>query len=253
MLLCKIYLLQSVQAGLCAVKGFVIPALQQPMMASKSHSGFPDILEAGSPSGRRNDDAARLVGYFHGIGVAKDIIETIMLPWAQRCTPPFDRKELRTVIQSIGQYRQLAKNHGVIDPPVMTQAGTATKYSWPDLGIDVLTSKTTDSFTYGILGEVEVQTNNLISIPKYLFGPVDVSWKDVASVSRLTEQLEKRMFGPPWKQMIGDVARLTVGQFTQGAQWVKLREAPRSQQMGYAHRPLLLAKEPTLWFSAGGG
>lgn len=212
-----------------------------------------DIIANGSPSGRRNDDAARLVGYFWNTGVPKDIIETILLPWSERCNPPFDRKELKTVINSIGSYRQMAKSHGVLDPPVMTSSGTGIKYTWHDLGIDIVVSKLVDHQTYGILGEVEVHTNNIISIPKFLYGPVDVSFKDLMQISRLVQELENRMFGPPWKQMVSDLSRLTVGQFTQGRPWVKLREAPRAQQMGYAHKPLLLAKEPTLWFSAGGG
>lgn len=227
--------------------------ISEQVAASGKPQWVADLIGRGSPSGRRNDDAARLVGYFHGTGVAKDIIETILLPWSERCTPPFDRKELRTVINSVCQYRQLAKSHGVLEPPLMTQAGTGQKYSWPDLGIDMVVSKTTDHSTYGVIGELEVQTVNIMTLPKYLFGPVDVSWKDVGQLSRLCGELEKRMFGPPWKQMVSDVARLTVGQFTQGAAWIRLREAPRSQQMGFAHRPLLLAKEPTLWFSAGGG
>lgn len=212
-----------------------------------------DLIANGSPSGRRNDDAARLVGYFWGIGVAKDIIESIMIPWSERCNPPFDIKELKVVIGSICNYRQLAKSHGVLDPPVLTSSGTGFKYTWHDLGIDMVVSKLIDHQTYGILGELEVHTNGIISIPKYLYGPMDVSFKDVMQISRLVQELENRMFGPPWKQMVGDMARLTVGQFTQGRPWVVLRDAPRAQQMGYAHKPLLLAKEPTLWFSAGGG
>lgn len=212
-----------------------------------------DLIDNGSPSGRRNDDAARLVGYFWGIGVAKDIIATILKPWAERCKPPFDVKELRTVINSVGNYRQMAKNHGILEPPTMTSTGTGWKYSWHDLGIDMIVSRLIDHQTYGILGELEVHTNGIVSIPKYLYGPIDVSFKDAMQLSRLSQELEKRLFSPPWTQMVGDMARLTVGQFTQGQPWVVLREAPRSAQMGYAHKPLLLAKEPTLWFSAGGG
>jgi hypothetical protein len=212
-----------------------------------------ELIASGSPSGRRNEDAARLVGYFWGHGVSKDIIEAIIAPWAERCQPPFSMRELKTVIRSISSYQQMAKNHGVIDPPILTSSGTGYKYSWHNLGIDMLVSKLMDSERYGIIGELEVHTSGIISLPKYLYGPIDVSFKDSRAIATLVSELEKRMFGPPWKQMVGDMARLTVGQFTQGQPWVVLRDAPRALQSGYAHKPLLLAKEPTLWFSAGGG
>jgi len=212
-----------------------------------------ELISTGSPSGRRNEDAARLVGYFWGRNIGKDIIEQIITPWAERCQPPFSMRELKTVVRSICSYQQLAKNHGVLDPPVMTSSGIGYKYTWPSLNIDMLLSKLMDSERHGVVGELEVHTNGIISLPKYLYGPIDVALKDSRMISTLVSELEKRMFGPPWKQMVGDMARLTVGQFSQGSPWVLLRDAPRAQQMGYAHKPLLLSKEPTLWFSAGGG
>jgi len=212
-----------------------------------------DLIANGSPSGTRNPDAARLVGYFWNKGIGKDIIETIMSPWATRCQPPFAMRELQTVIRSICSYQQMAKSHGVVDPPTMSSSGTGMKYTWHTFKVDIIISKLMDTDRFGLVGEWEIQTNGIPSLPKYLYGPIAVTMKDGQKLSALVAELEKRMFGPPWRQMVSDVARLSIGQFTRGQPWSLLREAPRAQQMGYAHRPLLLAKEPTLWFSAGGG
>lgn len=212
-----------------------------------------DLVLRGSQSGRRNEDAARLVGYFWNKGIGKDIIEQIIAPWAERCKPPMDARELKTVIRSICSYQQNARSHGVTDPPVMTSSGTGIKYSWHIMKVDIIVSKMMETERYGLIGEIEVHTNGLMGVPHYLYGPVNIVFKDGRVTTAIVSELEKRMFGPAWRQMINDVVRLSVTQFSRGENWTLLREATRSTQQGFAHRPLLLAKEPTLWFSAGGG
>lgn len=252
-----------IEAPLAACPGWIVrgessksesEADTAPISSEKTRPQWvSDLIANGSPSGTRNPDAARLVGYFWSKGIGKDIIETIMSPWAARCQPPFAMRELQTVIRSICSYQQLAKSHGVVDPPTMSSSGTGMKYTWHTFKVDIIISKLMDTDRFGLVGEWEIQTNGIPSLPKYLYGPIAVTMKDGQKLSALVAELEKRMFGPPWRQMISDVARLSIGQFTRGQPWSLLREAPRAQQMGYAHRPLLLAKEPTLWFSAGGG
>jgi len=212
-----------------------------------------DLILNGSSSGRRNEDAARLVGYFWNKGVGKDIIEQIIAPWAERCKPPFDLRELRVVIRSICSYQQNARSHGVVDPPVMTSSGTGIKYSWHTLKVDIVVSRMQETDRYGLIGDVEVHTNGIPALPHFLYGPSEVSFKDGRAITALIAELEKRMYGPTWRQMISDVARLSISQFSRGENWTLLRDAPRSKAQGFAHKPLLLAKEPTLWFSAGGG
>lgn len=221
--------------------------------ASTRPQWVSELLATGSPSGRRNEDAARLVGFFWNRNVAKDIIEQIISPWADRCQPPFSRRELQTVIRSICSYQQTVKSFGIVDAPTLTSSGTGLKYTWHTLRVDVVVSKLMDTDRYGLVGEVQVHTNGIPSLPKYLYGPVDVQFKEPRSLASLVQELEKRMHGPPWKQMITDVARLSINEISHGQPWTLLRDGPRAQSNGYAHKPLLLAKEPTLWFSAGGG
>jgi len=226
---------------------------EQPANGQQRPEWVTDLLQNGSPSGRRNDDAARLVGYFHSKQITRDIIEKIVAPWAELCNPPFSLRELKTVIRSVTSYRQTAANHGIVDPPDMVSSPSGFKFSWHQFRIEVLISKITDHERYGIIGELEIRTNGIPTLPKHLFGPIDISLKNAQSLATLINECEKRMFGPPWKQMIADMARLTLSQFSQGEPWSLLREAPRAQSLGFAHKPLLLAREPTLWFSAGGG
>lgn len=212
-----------------------------------------DLLDKGSPAGRRNQDAARLVGYFHSKHLTRDIIFKIMTPWAQMCQPPFDNRELNQVIRSVTQYQQVAKQHGIADPPTMTPGGDGIKFAWAQYNIDIIVSKMSDSERYGMVARVDVRTNNIPGVPKYLYGPVDISLRSTQSLSGLVQQCADRMHGPPWKQIINDMSRLSVTEFSNGPKWIMLRDAPRAKFMGFAHKPLLLAKEPTLWFSAGGG
>ena len=63
-----------------------------------------DMLINGVEEGRRNQCAASLVGHFHRLGESDQNIETILTPFAENCTPPMDKRELRRVIQSVSRY-----------------------------------------------------------------------------------------------------------------------------------------------------
>ena len=223
-----------------------VPTDTQPMWVR-------NLLMNGSPSGRRNQDAARLVGYFHNRNVSRDIIEQIVLPWAEKCQPPFDLKELKTVIRSVSSYQAMARSRGVAEPPVMTTTGVGWKFYWDSLNIDIEVSRLIETDRNGLVGEIEIHTNDIPGVPKYLMGPIDFPFKDGRAQGALIQQLDKRMHGPPWSQLVTDFSRLVIGQFSKGSEWQLLREANRAISFGYAYRPILLAKEPTLWFSAGGG
>ena len=82
-----------------------IELASQPETVSRSSSDQPnwvtDLLDQGSGQGRRNDDAARIVGYFRKKDLPKDIVQRAMMPWADKCTPPFGINELDQVIDGI--------------------------------------------------------------------------------------------------------------------------------------------------------
>ena len=214
------------------------------------------LLTHGSASGRRNADAARLVGYFSSHDLKPDVIESILLSWAERCQPPFEQRELRVVIRSVSSYRQMAKARGVVDIPIMTSTGVGWNFSWDALQISIDVSRLVESTRWGVVGEVQVYTSSAafgISNKNDVYGPIDYAFKSAQAQSQMINALEAKMNGLPWSQIVTDFSRLVVSQFNKGNEWLLLRDAPRAIAHGYAFRPFLLAKEPTLWFSAGGG
>ena len=232
--------------------GFDEDAPNLPVQAGSPPGWVSDLLLNGSPSGRRNADAAKLVGYFWNRQVPADIIMNVITPWAERCQPPMDIREMKTVVKSVCSYQQMARNRGVVDPPVMSTTGVGWRFAWDKLGIDIEISRLAESERFGLVGEIEIHTS-IPAFPKYLYGPSDYAFKSGQAQAQLIQELNKRMNGPQWAQILTDMSRLVIGQFSKGSEWQLLREANRSVSFGYAYKPVLLAKEPTLWFSAGGG
>ncbi|NBR29327.1 MAG: hypothetical protein EBT83_13080, partial [Betaproteobacteria bacterium] len=56
-------------------------------------------------------------------------------------------------------------------------------------------SKINDHERYGIIGEIEIRTNGIPTLPRHLFGPIDISLKNAQSLATLINECEKRMFG----------------------------------------------------------
>lgn len=75
----------------------------QHSVAAQRDSWITEALQ-GVPESQRNDTAARLAGYFHAKGFPEDIILSIMIPWAQRCSPPMNEYELARTVQSVTRY-----------------------------------------------------------------------------------------------------------------------------------------------------
>jgi hypothetical protein len=58
-------------------------------------------LMRGVAQGERDDACTQLAGYYLGKGVPADIVESILVPWGQRCNPTFPRSDILKVIGSI--------------------------------------------------------------------------------------------------------------------------------------------------------
>ncbi len=76
------------------------PAGEQPSWVSDLLAS--GAVESGSPP--RNAAATSLAGYFHRQGVPSDIIEAILTPFAEKCSPPLPLRELNKIIQSVSKY-----------------------------------------------------------------------------------------------------------------------------------------------------
>lgn len=73
--------------------------------SSHSSSQWAEMLEKGSPEGRRHSDAVSLVGHFHGEGLTGEEIEIVLSSWMEKSNRgaghEFDSDELKSVIESI--------------------------------------------------------------------------------------------------------------------------------------------------------
>lgn len=67
-------------------------------------SWIATALREGARVGGRNAQGAKLAGYFHSRGIPDDIVEAILLGWAERCVPPLPIRELEGIIKSVGRY-----------------------------------------------------------------------------------------------------------------------------------------------------
>lgn len=79
------------------------PAVSHPAPAPDNPGWVTEALR-GAPDHERNHTATRLAGYFHSKGLPKDVVYAMLVPFAQRCTPPMDERELWATVQSVERY-----------------------------------------------------------------------------------------------------------------------------------------------------
>ena len=81
----------------------VNPGLQ-PALTDNADGWIVEALK-GVGEGKRNYTATRLAGYLHGnLNLSRDIIRGFLVPWADRCTPPYSIRELDQTINAVMQY-----------------------------------------------------------------------------------------------------------------------------------------------------
>tara|TARA_R110002033_G_scaffold115722_1_gene160211 strand:+ start:914 stop:2533 length:1620 start_codon:yes stop_codon:yes gene_type:complete len=96
-------------------------------LETEDPSWVSDLLAHGAVQGQRDQRAASLAGYFHSKGLPGDVIETIMTQFAENCTPPFDMRDLRKVIQSVSRYE--VEDKGAVSDQIR-QWITETNGTW---------------------------------------------------------------------------------------------------------------------------
>lgn len=69
---------------------------EEPNWITKEYSGVTE--------GYRDDAAAALAGFLHNKHIQSDIIETLLTPFANNCTPPYPIEDLRKTIKSVSRY-----------------------------------------------------------------------------------------------------------------------------------------------------
>tara|TARA_R110002020_G_scaffold341992_1_gene556525 strand:- start:879 stop:3029 length:2151 start_codon:yes stop_codon:yes gene_type:complete len=118
------------------------PSVKDKSSTQEKPQWVADALANGVSSGRRNDVATRLAGYFHSKGIAQDIIFTMLQEFADKCTPRILPHELQTIVSSIQRYSQtniLSYQGNVVPPPLMDASNDRIRnFIWTEWGLKVL-------------------------------------------------------------------------------------------------------------------
>ncbi len=82
----------------------------------RAADGWLAIALAGAGEGQRDITCTRLAGYLLGKGVPAEATESLLLAWADRCTPPFSAEEVHKCVASI------ARREGEPEGPVLLRS-----------------------------------------------------------------------------------------------------------------------------------
>ena len=120
-------------------------SVHEPLTSKKEISKpqwVADALANGVDSGRRNDVATRLAGYFHSKGITEDIIFSTLKEFALKCTPPITEVELKGIIASISRYSQtniISYQGNVVPPPLMDSSNDRIRtFIWSEWGLKIV-------------------------------------------------------------------------------------------------------------------
>ena len=109
-----------------------------PSVTTDSPPNWVSQALQGVSEGSRDATAISLAGYFHGIGMPEDIIEAVMTPFANACTPPYPLEDLRKTVKSAARYPTISTqqsdiaNHVQEDTEQTRNLSAAIK-EWIDL------------------------------------------------------------------------------------------------------------------------
>jgi hypothetical protein len=235
---------------LVALEG--VPLALNGTMPQPLQGGSPkwvaQLLEKGSHQGKRNDETARLVGFFHSRNVPKDIIEVQLLEFAAKCTPPFSRRELQQTIESITRYHQRAFEEQITDPPAFRQDGDDYVFDWEKHLVQVRLVEVWHQRD-GLSARLEINTTRP-GIPSRVHGPVNWKLHSTSGRDTLARYLTKRI-DIDWPSILEDTVRLATRTYEEREPAVLLSEVT-AVETGYVMHPLLREEEPTIIFGDGG-
>ncbi len=79
------------------------PTRETPKGISGSEPGWVQQALKGVPEGERDNVCTRLAGYFKK-HLPQDVVLSVLIPWGERCAPPFPPQEIRKVVISVYRY-----------------------------------------------------------------------------------------------------------------------------------------------------
>lgn len=206
-------------------------------------------LSQGTPEHERNTMAARLVGYFHSLGLPKDVIREVMSAYAAKCKPPMDAREIRATIESVTRYEGRVLAARIKEPPTFTDKGDVLMYTWEQHGIVVSVGDPEQS-REGLHSDLSVES----IIPGEtgpLYGPAKFNFTSLTTRAQLVKYLDQRV-KLDWQTIIEDVARLTVAHVREGEPLLDLASYSKRERPQWLLEPFVLDDQVTILYGDGG-
>jgi hypothetical protein len=220
---------------------------------SPSLANSPDwvsrALSQGAPDHERNNTAHRLAGYFRSKGLPRDVVASLMEPFASRCQPPMELRELYQAIDSAQRYAIQVAAAGITDPPMMEERAGQVIYTWETPAVRI-TLEQVHKNKQGLMCEITVDSLG-DDTTKDVVGPVGYNMTSVSGREGLVKNLSAR-WDVDWRQILQTLSRLANEHLRAGNPIVDLREYTKRPQGIWALRPLILDDQPTIIFGAGG-
>lgn len=202
----------------------------------------------GVPEQERNHTATRLIGYFHSKGIPKDIIESQLVDFAARCTPPMSLSELRQTIDSVTRYHQRVREAQITEPPLFRQEGEDYEFHWEQHLIQVRLSEIWHQKD-GLHARLDINTTKE-GVPPKLLGAVNWNLQSTTGRESLTRYLNKRL-ELDWPSVLEDTARLAIETYQEREPGIVLSQVVPVDTVSI-FPPLLREGEPTMLFGDGG-
>ena len=238
-----------------ALSAHCIELENQPETLSRSSSDQPnwvtDLLDQGSGQGRRNDDAARLVGYFRKKDLPKDIVQRTMLPWADKCTPPFDVNELDQVIDGIWRnYRPTQavnyQDNAVSAPLINVATPRLRVLSYVDEGV-VISADRIRQVRDGVTVWLKV------SVAGYgqIYGPRRINLLSDSTMDGAKRALKRRS-DKDWDGLLESLASNIVREVDHPGELIDVTAHTMTNDSPWIYEPFLRGDNATLFYGDGG-
>ena len=210
-----------------------------------------DLIDHGSGEGVRNDDAARLVGYFRKKNLPQDIVLRTLQPWAERCQPPFQREELEKVIAGIWRnYIPTAplsyQDTAVSAPLINISTPRRRVLSFIDEGV-VISADRIRQVKDGVTVWFRVKIAGIGQI----YGPRRINLLSDSTMDGAKRALKRRA-EKDWDGILESVASHIVDEIDNPGELIDVSKHTPTSTSQWVFEPFLRASNPTLFYGDGG-
>ena len=205
-------------------------------------------LSRGVAGGTRNSTATSLAGYFHSKGLPSDVIAELLQPYASRCQPPMDAREIGVIVASVGKYPVAAD--GDVPPPQMQAWPGLHLFDWPSLGVRLRFAhlrEHSDSTTCE-LGCEDISN----AVPKHIYGGVSFNLTALRSRAEMAKQLDRRRPGLDWTEMLEQACTSSLAEFRRGEPSVEMADVPIPGPREWVLWPIIAKGHTTVIYGPGG-